>query len=114
MVRTIAALTAAGCVFFSLSAALAQSDGREHEIGGPLAGLRLPPFPTQHGEQPGYPAFVGDRLGRRLRGAIPGRRGRSAPERLASPAADTEGIATRQCDPDHPDGARSDSRTVPE
>ena len=27
----------------------------EYEIGGPLAGVKLPLFPTQHGERPGYP-----------------------------------------------------------
>ena len=27
----------------------------EYEIGGPLAGLKLPLFKTQHGEKPGYP-----------------------------------------------------------
>jgi len=30
----------------------------EYEIGGPLAGVRLPLFPTQHGEQPGYPGCI--------------------------------------------------------
>jgi hypothetical protein len=28
--------------------------------GGPLAGLVLPPFPTQHGEPPGYPGCLPD------------------------------------------------------
>lgn len=27
----------------------------EYEIGGPLAGVKLPPMPTQHGEPTGYP-----------------------------------------------------------
>ena len=27
----------------------------EYEIGGPLAGLKLPLFKTHHGEKPGYP-----------------------------------------------------------
>ncbi len=30
----------------------------EYEIGGPLAGLKLPPFPTQHGEPPGHPGCL--------------------------------------------------------
>jgi hypothetical protein len=30
----------------------------EYLSGGPLAGLALPPFPTQHGEKPGYPGAV--------------------------------------------------------
>ena len=34
------------------SAVLAAS---EYEIGGPLAGLKLPLFATQHNERPGYP-----------------------------------------------------------
>lgn len=29
--------------------------GTEYEIGGPLAGVKLDPMPTQHGEPPGYP-----------------------------------------------------------
>ena len=28
------------------------------EIGGPLAGLKLPPFPTRHGERPGQPGAL--------------------------------------------------------
>jgi len=30
----------------------------EYEIGGPLAGVKLPPFPTQHGEPPGQPGVL--------------------------------------------------------
>ena len=30
----------------------------EYEIGGPLAGVRLPLAPTQHGEPPGYPGCI--------------------------------------------------------
>jgi len=30
----------------------------EYLPGGPLAGLKLPPFPTQHGEPPGYPGCI--------------------------------------------------------
>lgn len=33
-------------------------DSREFEIGGPLAGLKLPLFRTQHGEKPGYPGCI--------------------------------------------------------
>ena len=58
MMRMFAALTAAACVIFSLSAAVAQHGPTEYEIGGPLAGLRLPPFPTRHGEQPGHPGCI--------------------------------------------------------
>ena len=35
-------------------AGLAQSQP-EYEIGGPLAGIKLPPYPTYHGEPPGSP-----------------------------------------------------------
>lgn len=41
--------------------AAAQNQDEEYEIGGPLAGLKLPLFPTQNGEPPGYPGcFVDD------------------------------------------------------
>jgi len=30
----------------------------EFEIGGPLAGLKLAPFPTRHGEEPGHPGCI--------------------------------------------------------
>ena len=30
----------------------------EYEVGGPLAGVKLPRFPTQHGEQPGQPGAL--------------------------------------------------------
>jgi len=30
--------------------------------GGPLAGLKLPPFPTQHGEPPGHPGCLPERV----------------------------------------------------
>ncbi|MFP4056690.1 MAG: hypothetical protein ACLF0G_07465 [Candidatus Brocadiia bacterium] len=30
----------------------------EYEIGGPLAGVKLPLLPTQHGEPPGYPGCI--------------------------------------------------------
>jgi hypothetical protein len=33
-------------------------EAAEFEIGGPLAGVKLPPMPTQHGEEPGYPGCV--------------------------------------------------------
>ncbi len=36
---------------------LAGAAAAEYEIGGPLAGVKLPPFPTQHGERPGYPGW---------------------------------------------------------
>lgn len=42
----------AASVFLSL---LGAAGGQDYEVGGPLAGLRLPPFPTQHGEKPGQP-----------------------------------------------------------
>jgi hypothetical protein len=38
--------------------AAAQTAGLECEIGGPLAGLRLPLYPTRHGEPAGYPGCI--------------------------------------------------------
>ncbi len=34
------------------------AEEQAHEVGGPLAGLVLPAFPAQHGEQPGYPGSI--------------------------------------------------------
>jgi len=39
-------------------AAVARGQEGPWEIGGPLAGLRLPPIETQHGEPPGYPGCI--------------------------------------------------------
>jgi len=36
----------------------ADSKADEYLTGGPLAGLKLPPYPTQHGEKPGYPGCI--------------------------------------------------------
>lgn len=47
--RTLVLLTA----LFASMAAFA--GGIEYDVGGPLAGLKLPLFPTQHGEKPGHP-----------------------------------------------------------
>lgn len=38
--------------------ALPPAELEKYEIGGPLAGLRLPLFKGQHGEQPGYPGCI--------------------------------------------------------
>ena len=45
------------CGFIPAIAA-AQTTGSECEIGGPLAGLRLPLYPTRHGEPAGYPGCI--------------------------------------------------------
>jgi len=37
---------------------LAAEPKPRHLVGGPLAGLELPLYPTQHGEQPGFPGCV--------------------------------------------------------
>ncbi|MFP4058193.1 MAG: hypothetical protein ACLF0G_15100 [Candidatus Brocadiia bacterium] len=34
----------------------------EYLTGGPLAGVKLPRFPTQHGEKPGYPGCIPERM----------------------------------------------------
>jgi hypothetical protein len=46
-----------GCGFVAAIAA-ALGPAAEYEIGGALAGLRLPLFPTQHGEPAGYPGCI--------------------------------------------------------
>lgn len=43
-------------VFFLITAFA--SNAVEYEIGGPLAGVKLPLFPTQYGEAPGYPGVL--------------------------------------------------------
>ena len=43
-----------------LAARAVLAAAEDYEIGGPLAGLRLPLFPTQHGEPPGYPGCLPD------------------------------------------------------
>ncbi len=35
-----------------------QANGQEYEIGGPLAGVKLPLYKTQHGEPAGYPGCL--------------------------------------------------------
>lgn len=37
---------------------LTEKERQQYEIGGPLAGLRLPLFKGQHGEEPGYPGCL--------------------------------------------------------
>ena len=51
--------------------ALAGEVATEYEVGGPLAGIRLPPFPTQWGEPPGYPGRLRDAEGNFLDAAEP-------------------------------------------
>ncbi len=43
---------------FAPAIAAAQTTGAECETGGPLAGLRLPLYPTRHGEPAGYPGCI--------------------------------------------------------
>jgi hypothetical protein len=45
----------------AIGVAAAQGAGNEQDrfvTGGPLAGVELPLFPTQHGEPPGYPGCL--------------------------------------------------------
>jgi len=51
------------CVLLSPIAAAAAPQDDDYEVGGPLAGLKLPPYPTQHGEQPGYPGCIPELMG---------------------------------------------------
>ena len=44
---------------------------QEYEIGGPLQGVPLPPFPTQHGEPPGWPGVIPELQVADERGRIP-------------------------------------------
>jgi len=41
-----------------LTAACGAMAEEEYLPGGPLAGLKLPPFPTHAGEEPGYPGCI--------------------------------------------------------
>jgi len=36
----------------------ASQEKPKYVVGGPLAGVPLPLFPTQHGEPPGYPGVI--------------------------------------------------------
>jgi hypothetical protein len=45
-------------VFFMLSTASPAAEPWEYETGGPLAGVKLPPFPTPHGEPAGQPGVL--------------------------------------------------------
>ena len=51
MSRTLTSLLAV----MILASMLALTRAGEYDTGGALAGYRLPPFPTQHGEKPGQP-----------------------------------------------------------
>lgn len=44
-------------------AAPTEATAQEHEIGGPLAGTKLPLYKTQHGEPPGFPGCLVDETG---------------------------------------------------
>jgi len=54
IVRTVSVL------FLTMTAVTTPRSARpdKFEIGGPLAGVRLPLFATQHGEEPGYPGCI--------------------------------------------------------
>jgi len=41
-----------------IAAQAAAAEKLEHEIGGPLAGVKLPLFKGQHGEEPGHPGCI--------------------------------------------------------
>ncbi len=49
-----ACLSAAAVLVLCLPA----GGGEEYLPGGPLAGVKLPPYPTQHGEPPGHPGCI--------------------------------------------------------
>jgi hypothetical protein len=51
-------VTAMAAAFLCAGIAAAQSRTDAYEIGGPLQGVPLKLFPTQHGEKPGYPGCV--------------------------------------------------------
>ena len=55
---TITRFITACLVCWPLAAIAVGGDEVEFEIGGPLAGVKLPPMPTQHGEEPGYPGCL--------------------------------------------------------
>src|SRR5690348_12767740 len=45
-------------LFATASRAADGSKDLAYDVGGPLEGPKLPLFPTQHGEDPGYPGCV--------------------------------------------------------
>jgi len=48
------------CALAAAMTAASMAEEPAWEVGGPLAGVKLPPFPTQHGEPPGHPGCVPD------------------------------------------------------
>jgi hypothetical protein len=55
--HTAASMVLAVLLCAGVSVAASADDG-DYVTGGPLAGVRLPPFPTQHGEPPGFPGSI--------------------------------------------------------
>ena len=54
-------IEARALIVLALAAAVsaaAAAEPAEYETGGPLAGVQLPPYPTQHGELPGFPGCI--------------------------------------------------------
>ena len=55
-------ITALAAIVSSVAVAVSPAGEPQYETGGPLAGLKLAPFPTQHGEPPGYPGCLPERM----------------------------------------------------
>lgn len=55
-----ASLLLAGFLLFPLAPS---GSAQDYEIGGPLAGMKLPLFQGQHGEKPGFPGCVPELIG---------------------------------------------------
>ena len=51
-------LLPAAVVAFSFAMAVAAQEKPEYEVGGPLAGVKLPLYKTQHGEPAGHPGCI--------------------------------------------------------
>ena len=51
-------LALAGLSVLLLVAARVRAGEQEYETGGPLAGVKLPLYKTQHGEPPGQPGCI--------------------------------------------------------
>ncbi len=60
-------ICAAGVLALAIQTLSAQTPAK-YEVGGPLAGEILPPYPTQHGEPPGRPGCLPDGKGGLLKG----------------------------------------------
>src|SRR5690348_3596368 len=61
IISAVASLWSFALIAAMFATACRAADGSKdlvYDVGGPLEGPKLPLFPTQHGEEPGYPGCV--------------------------------------------------------